>query len=556
MRQSLLIGGVVSLGAIMAVACGSSNTNGAPDDAGSSGSSGTSGTSGASGTSGTSGTSGSSGDPDGGGDGGGDNNPQLKAGDVSLIGVTNDSQVVYTVKGTGTTHNIEAVPLAGGAPATLGTVADDNDISLAGNTVAFWTAVDATGVGTINLWTKAGGVKANVATQSVPGLISSSEDGSKIAFTLNSPADTADIAITTPGAPSVVANATTALLPNVNVVSPACSADFGFVGKTFFSGHCTGPGNGAGALTKASLVEVADLVTPTVKTLVDGAAAAGINAIRPQWSPDKTGTHLLVFALTAGAAANQARVLTRGSGAPTVTNIENNAASGFLSDDGTKVFYRTTAPAAGGGTPNAFRSAPALANNATPNNPPAGAITLVASPGYPSTINVSPDKTHVLFRKLAVVGAKGEVPRVDINLIDTTTAAQTGAALVATATGFPGGFTSTGTHVIYLTELSAQGIGKLKVRPVAAAGVERDVASGAGLPRPLPGGTRAVFFNNPKQAGQGVSIDLQIFDVAGTAAPKPVVTAIDPFFEIAGAGTKVVYTRPGATGGLYAAVLP
>ena len=542
MRHSLLIGGVISIGALMAVACSSSSNSGIPDDdAGSSGTSGTSGTSGGtSGSSGTSGTSGSSGDPDGGDGGdGGPGTPALKAGELVLIGVTKDAQVVYTVKGTGTTRNIEAVPVAGGAPATVGTVATDDDIAIAGNTVAFWTEIGATsGVGKLSLWSKAGGAKANLAVDAIPGFISASEDGSRLAFGFNSPADTVSLAVTTAAAPAAVANATTAIVPNVNVVSPNCSPDFGFVGKIFFSAHCIGDGK---TLTAASLITIPDAST-TPAVLVDGSVAA--DALRPQWIPNKTGTKLLVNANT----NLQARVITVAGGAS--AKIENNVASGFLSDDGSKVYYRT-GPA--NGTPNAFRTA-ATTNNGTPTAKPAGAVDLVASPGFVSTLGVTADKAHVIFRKLAQVGASGEVPRVDINLIDTVTAGQTPVAVAATATAFPAGFTATSSHLIYLANSSAAGIGALKVRSLAAGGTDRDVAAAAGLARPLPTGTKAIFFDNPKQVGAGVTVDVKVFDAAATAAPTTVVAGIDPFFEVS--GTKLVYVKPGATGGLYASDIP
>ncbi|HSN43064.1 MAG TPA: hypothetical protein VLR88_03295, partial [Propionibacteriaceae bacterium] len=91
-------------------------------------------------------------------------------------------------------------------------------------------------------------------------------------------------------------------------------------------------------------------------------------------------------------------------------------------------------------------------------------------------------------------------------------------------------------------------------RPLAAGGADRIVAASAGLPRPLSSGTKGVFFDNPQQVGQGVTVDVKVFDAAGTAAPTSVAVGAEPFFEIS--GTKLVYVRPGATGGLYAADIP
>ena len=547
MRHSLLIGGVVSIGALMAAACSSSSNGGvADDDAGSSGTSGgTSGTSGGtSGSSGTSGTSGSSGDPDGGDGGdGGPGTPALKAGELVLIGVTKDAQVVYTVKGTGTTRNVEAVPVAGGAPATVGTIATDDDIAIVGNSVAWYTDVDANGVGKLNLWSKAGGAKAAVATNSPVGFISASEDGARLAFGFNTPADTVDVAITTAAAPSSAANATTAVIAGLNIKD--CQPDFGFVGKIFFSAQCVGTS------TNANLVTIPD-ASVTVTTLVDGTTAA--NALKATWLADKAGTKLFVM----GIQNNQARVVTV-AGA-TVARIENNVRAGILSDDGTKLFYWTgvaSPPATAPGTDGAIRSAPTNATNAAPANPPAGAVTLVTAPGFPGIGNVTgvaSDKSHILIRKLARVAPAGEVPRTDINVIDTTTAAQTPTVILPTATGLVAGFTATNSHLIFQTEVSAQGLGKLKVRGLAAGGADRDVAAAALLARPLPTGTKGLFVDNPKQVGDGVTVDVKVFDAAATAAPTTVVAGVDPFFEIS--GTKLVYVKPGATGGLYASDIP
>ena len=74
------------------------------------------------------------------------------------------------------------------------------------------------------------------------------------------------------------------------------------------------------------------------------------------------------------------------------------------------------------------------------------------------------------------------------------------------------------------------------------------------LARPLPTGTKALFVDNPKQVGDGLTIDVKIFDAAATAAPTVVVAGVEPSFGVS--GTKLVYVKPGATGGLYAADLP
>jgi hypothetical protein len=329
-----------------------------------------------------------------------------------------------------------------------------------------------------------------------------------------------------------VANTTTAVLAGVNANSSMCQPSTSFIGARFIAAYCSGAGT---TLTNAGLYVVEDVASPTATTLIDPGAAT---SIKPFFASDKAGDHLFVLRNT----TSRGQVVTVAG--VVVADIEDNVGSGVLSDDGMKVYYRTSALA--------YRVA-ATTNNGTPASAPAGAVTLVANGGYPGTIDVAPDRGHTLFRKLTPVGGQNEATRVDINLIDTVTPGQSGTALVPTATGIPVGFTATSTHVLYVTAASAQGLGDLKSRTIAGGDV-RDVASGVAQATPLNTGTKALFWNNLQPSGQSAVGDLSVFDAANANAPTRIAQLVDPSWDFS--GTKIVYSRQGATGGVYVADIP
>ena len=509
MRISFSIGAVAALGAALAAAaCGGSSSD--AEDTGSSG------------------TSGSSGD---------DKGAVLKAGKLSFLGVTTDDQVVYTVAGAGTARDIETIPLAGGSPTPIGTVASDDHVSITGGVVAFWTAVvEDDFAGTLNLWTKAAGVKTNVALASSLFGFRSSVDGSRIAFRFNRGPDTGayDVAVTTPGAPSTTANATTAIVTNVTS-SASCTASMRFVKTSFFSSHCTGGGTGK------NLVTVPDVPSPTPRTLVDGSVAA--DALRPEfsWTADLAGTKVFVL----GGAAAQGRVITVATGA--VANIETDTTGGFLSGDGTTVFYSTKA--------GALKRAPAT-NNPAP-------VVLVAAGFAGLEGRFGADATRVVFHSLAPSADF----LTDLKLVDTTAPGQAAINLLGTVTGSWGAFTGTGSHVVYRTDVSTNldlpSSGKLKVRPVTAGGVEVEIAATADYPWMLTKNTKGVFADNSRMVSGGFVFDLKAFDAAG-GTPTLMASGIGTSpaegflsgFWLSSDETKVIYAKPGAAGGLYVAPLP
>ncbi|MEA2747969.1 MAG: hypothetical protein QOI41_2112, partial [Myxococcales bacterium] len=263
MRNGLLIGAVAGIGAVMAVACGSSGTTGdttLPEVEG--GTSGTPGTSGLPGSSGNPGTdSGTSGGPDGGSEGGGDGGgvlpTTLKAGAAILIGITSDGYAAYIAIGA-SSASLEVVPVTGGAPTVLvPAFAQTDGVTVSGASVAYWTTVTA-GIGTLGYWSKASGPKAAVAAASKSGMFFSTTDSARIAFSVAATANSTDLALTTPvaAANTPVLTGTTGAGRAINLAAAAnCAPDIRFKGKILFAAYCTGTAAGT---TAARLVTIPD----------------------------------------------------------------------------------------------------------------------------------------------------------------------------------------------------------------------------------------------------------------------------------------------------------
>jgi hypothetical protein len=537
MRVSLLVASVsfASLAAL-AVACGSTDTAADPEeDAGtSSGSSGrrpgtssgdpgsSSGTADGGSSSGSSGASGSS----------GNGGALLKQGTAILLDVTSDGQVVY-LAANGSARTLESVPATGGQQtvidANFDTAADEAAVS--GGVVGVWKAVAANRLGTFGVWTKASGLKTSIATNSVATLIAGSPDGSRVAFGVNGAAGAngptnTDLAVTSTATPAgtAVFTGTTASGTGVNLAATKCSPDIGFVGKRLFAAHCSGSGTGSTAARLYTLGE-----TDTTPTRLDASGGAA-GTIKSSWIADKAGTK--VFA-TASAAASTGFVfdIAKASG-PALATLDTAVTGGFFNADGSAFIYRTTADGIAGVRRASVSAAPAP-------------ITLVADAEL-LDVNAARDKMLV-----SVVAPQNKL--VDIRLADTSSANQTPTALVPTATAQPLGFTTGGTHALYVTDASQTG-NKLKAKPVAG-GAEVLVAENIANFATGPGGW-VVVLDNPKDISQGVTVyDLKIVDLTkGTT----LVQVADTVTETIGLnGTKLVYARLAAQGGgIFAVDLP
>jgi hypothetical protein len=547
MRNGLLIGAVTGIGAILAVACGSTATIGdttLPEVEG-----GTSGKPGSSGLPGSSGNpavdSGTSGDIDGstdgstGGDGGSVLPTTLKAGAAILLGITSDGYVAYLSIGA-SSASLEVVPVAGGAPTVLiPAFAQTDGVTVNGATVAYWTNVTA-GIGTLGYWSKASGPKAAVAALSKSGMFFSTTDSARIAFSVGATATSTDLALTTPaagantpvltGAAGAGRAINLAAAASVGGAPPNCAPDIRFKGNILFAAYCTGV---SPATTAARLVTIPDAST-TAKRL-DNASTAAAGSIIPFVSADTTGTK--VFVIDSGANAT-GRIIFNAA-ALTQASLENDTKTGLMLDDGTGVFYRVQNTA---GTTKAIKHATTAASPV---------ITALVATNAEGFFAISNDQTHALYHTLPPASGL-----VDIRSLATKPPA-TSVDIVATAVAFPFGFTGNGASVLYQTDVDAKGVGNLKSKPTAG-GAEKQLVAAMYDARPLRTGTGVLVLDNPVDDATNMitNVDIKYFDSAGAAAPALLAATVpSDGFDVS--GTHVVYARfTGADAGLYSIALP
>lgn len=533
MRLSVLVSSVSCASLLaLAAACGSGDDSQATEDAGAGSPDGgrrpgtsSSGDPGTSSSSSSSGDGGSTSSSSGGG-------TILKAGEAFIVDVTADGQVIYFAAN-GNAATLEAVPAAGGQQAVIDANVDpDNDtVGVSGGAVGIWKAVDAdTGLGTFSFWTKAAGAKQNVATGSVATLFAASDDGTRIAFSVNGSATSTDLAVTstaTPVATAVLAGSTN-VGSGINIASQSCFPDTSFVGKRLFSAHC--PGTSANAQA-ARLYTVADGATTPVRLDANGGANG---SLFPLWISDRAGTKL--FATSSSQASNGLLFDVAMPGAPFAT-LDPNTVDGFMLDDESAAIYRTTEAGVAGIRRGTAVAAPVK-------------TTLVAEPALPSQLALAGKNvgtTKILLTTLAPVDEL-----TDVQVADVTTANQTPTAIVPTATARPIGFTRGGTHVLYLTNVTENG-NALKAKPVGGS-AEIAVAQNIAALAFGPGGW-VVLVDNEK----AVNADLSTFDLKTvdlTKGGQPTLVSSNALGDFYVSGQKLVYTKLQQGAGIYAADLP
>lgn len=533
MRVELILGSVVSLGLLLAgAACGGTDVDASgvdvEEDAGPGGSSGKS-------------SSGSSGDDDDDDDrrdaGSSGDVPTLKSdalvpGNVILAGIAGDDVVYLEVAQTGL--SLHAVPLAGGAPTKIADVGDDDDYLVNGGALGLWTDVDGA-VGTLHVWTRATGLRENVATGSiVRGLFRASADGARVAFTQ-------EVTTTPQGAPlsaqigvrdtAAATNAVTLTGTNVNtgnamnLAASACPPRMSFSGKAFFAAFCTGTDTAA---TNAKLVTVANASPSTVLRLD---AASGAPTLKPIYIADSAGTKVFTIA-----AANSAGVLIDVGAPVTRSSFEDNVADGAMLPDGSGIVFRTTG--------NALKKA-------TTASPPV--VSSIVGADVKGLLRLSPDNKSVLFHKL---DRQQGSPLIDFHAVDHTAAAPAAVSIVSTAAGVPIGFSGSSAFVFFLGDVTSNGA-KLKSMP-SAGGPTRTLTDAVAAVAVGPG-TGAVFASNPKLVGQAPSqfTVLELGHVDGASGDVSKIADSVPEGEFAAKDKRLVYSRVAQQGsGLYAVTLP
>ncbi len=454
----------------------------------------------------------------------------LAQGTVSLLGLAGDDAIYFEFSQD--TLSLRAVPIAGGAPTKIADIGDNDDAVVSGGAVAIWTSISGRR-GTLNVWTRATGLKTNVATDSVYGLFAASEDGTRIAFSQNATLNEEGTALqsTQVGIRDTDAASDAATLTGttaVNLVTQSCPPYWGFVGKVFIAAHCTGTASAGSIATNAKVLRVPDGAPATV-TRLDAASLTVAGTAVPFWIADATASKVL-YITTSNSQARVAQV-----GGDTL-DFDTNVAQVLLLSDGSAVIYR--------------KATGELVKATTADKP----VTTTLAEGVKAVVALSRDERKLTFRKLDRT-AQGLS---DLHVVDHTAATPSPVAIESTAAVFPTGFTATSSHALFLGDFSATGPA-LKAIPVGG-GTATAIATGTIVGALSPAeGTGVVFLSNPKQLGTPPSafnvFDLNFVDVSGGQTAK--INESVPQGEYVFRGKRLVYSKLAAQGsGLYAVTLP
>ena len=458
--------------------------------------------------------------------------PLLKEGPVTLLGIVGDDAVNVDPEA----GALFAVPVEGGDAAKISDFdADKDQFRLAGGAVAVWRAIEG-GLGTLSVWTRAGGAKADVATGSAVGLFAATETGSRVVYSVNTtvtdgkPVAT-DLRVAAGATPATsIRDLTASNKMNLAAAlgdNPTCRQDVAFVGEVLFAAYCTGT---AADETAARLLKVEG----TLFTRLDALTTTAAGTIRPYWYADGAGARVFVRSTT-----DQALFITVATRAKTV--LDTNAVWGMMLEDGSAVVYRTAA----GALKRATTAATPLVSTLVPS-------------GVKALLDVSADHKRLLYRTL-----DPQSRLTDIRLLDLTAADPQPVDLVPTAAAMSYGFTASSGEVVFLTDLGSGGA-TLKAKAIAG-GDEAELAKGVGATMVLDAGSSIVISTNRTTVTIGdeeiVTYDLRAVDAAKPGAPLLVNSAVMPGFRARG-GT-VVYTRmvvkdgaPAEGTGLYSAAIP
>lgn len=505
----------------------------------------------------TSGSTSSSGGHDAGSDGGSSSgfpvlpSTKLVDGDNSvLLAIVGDDALFRTFPAaSGDPSDIFVVPLAGGTPEKLWSIGATDSQSISGVVIAHWSNV-ANGVGNLDVWSRASGLKTGIATNSVAGLIRGSADGSRIAF-----GQDATLAGNKPNSTAIgvrgISDTTNIVTLSgatgqVNLASSACAPQLSFAGQTFFAEFC----NGTVATQNLARLVALPAGSTTLKR-IDAADDASANTLagNVRFSTDATGAKIVAASL--GGTNNTGKVYTVANPGTGVIDLEGfpTALGGTLytmTPDGTHVLYRLAPNATTAGD---LKAAVVTASPATIKTISAGVLAIT---------NVSLDGHSLMFRKLAPASNL-----VDINLVDFSVAAPAPTAILADAKGLPLGFTGNSAQAVYIdgTPLPAAPP-ILKSKPVAG-GAGKDLVMNAVGGRAPSVGTGFLFFTNVQNGTSSFPTvaDINYVDAATGSAPKKISSGVpiasnDTEFFLS--GKKVVYTRllPAGEEGIYTITLP
>jgi hypothetical protein len=419
----------------------------------------------------------------------------VKSATVSILGLTDDDQIVYVET---SSNSLFAVPAAGGAPAPIGPT--EGAVRLSSRAVFDWTGLNGDGTVSTGLrvWTSARGPQS-LAAASLVGTADSSADGSRVLYFDNAGASTADLYVA-----GVDGSGKTRLATGI-YWTQSCMPQVSFVGSSALLGYCTAaPANAASPVGTVALYV--------------GAAGTG---------------------MTLSTSADLSSVQTSG------TNILYNAPGGLTLADATT--GATTIVDATGGTSAAFThngqgivyvtTDGAIRRSSIASPSPA---TLVAAGGFDSLSSPSSDDRWLLASNTR----DPNTGNADI-YIASATAAGPATSILGSATGtfYGSAFTADSSRVLYVDN-AANGAGDYHVAPTTGGpGIKLASRMWIGF---ATAGTRVVFEDGFVPGvglnAQGIA-DIRSVDVsAASAAPALLVNQADPGLYLTSGRSRLVYS--------------
>jgi hypothetical protein len=418
----------------------------------------------------------------------------VKSSTASIVGLTDDDQVIYVDT---TSSTLFAVPAAGDPSATIGPT--EGAVRLASKAVFDWTGLNQDGtVGTaLRLWTSSRDLQS-LAGASLVGVADSSADGSKVLYFDNAGPAGADLYVA-----GSDGSGKTRLATGVPWTQ-ACMPQVSFVGGTAVLGYCTAvPANGATPVGTLALYIGASGTGTTLST----AAILSIQSAGKNILYNAPGGLMVADATTGATALIDA----------------NGGSSAALTHDGQSVVYVTM--------DGSIKRSPI----ASPS--PA---TLLPAGGFTSLASLSPDDRWLLASKTRDPNTgNGDI------YVASATAAGPAAAILGSATGtfYGSSFTADSSRVLYVDN-AANGAGDYHVATTAG-GPGAKLASRMWLGFATTG-TRVVyedgFVPGVGLGAQGIA-DIESVDVS-SASPQPtlLVNQADPGLYLTSAGNRLVYS--------------
>jgi hypothetical protein len=419
----------------------------------------------------------------------------VKSATVSILGLTDDDQVVYVET---SSNSLFAVPAAGGAPASIGPT--EGAARLSGRAVFDWTGLNGDGTVSTELrvWTSARGPQS-LAGASLVGLADSSADGSRVLYFDNAGASTADLYVA-----GVDGSGKSRLATGI-YWTQSCMPQASFVGSSALLGYCTAaPANAA--------MPVGTLA------LYLGAAGTGINlSTSADLSSVQTSATNILYNAPGGLMLADAT-----TGATTLVDATGGTSAAFT-HDGQGLLYVTTDGA--------------IRRSSIVSPSPA---TLVAAGGFDGLASPSSDDRWLLASRTR----DPNTGNADI-YIASAAAAGPATAILGSATGtfYGSPFTTDSSRVLYVDN-AMNGAGDYHVAPTTGGpGITLASRMWIGF---ATTGTKVVFEDGFVPGvglnAQGIA-DIKSVDVsAASPSPALVVNQADPGLYFASGRSRLVYS--------------